>query len=120
MAKLNDIAEMVQVDVSVFGIKRTKADIAAGQTDSSIVAAVTGKKIKVLALHAQAGGTATTIVFNSASTAISPIYANAANGGVVLSFNPAGWFQTNVAEALTATTGAGSSTGITLTYIEVE
>lgn len=120
MAKLNDIADMVQVDISVFGIKRAKADIAAGQTDSAIVVAVAGKKIKVLALHAQAGGTATNITFNSASTAISPVYANAANGGIVLSFNPAGWFQTVAGEALTATTGAGSSTGITLTYIEVE
>jgi len=106
-------------DLSDFGIKHAKANVAASQTDSSVIAAVSGKKIRVLAFHCQAGATATDLTFNSASTAKSPLFANAANGGAVGNFNPAGWFETVSGEALTVTTGAGSSTGITIVYAEV-
>lgn len=96
------------------------ANVAASQTDSSVITAVTGKKIRVVAVTAIAGGTATNLTFNSkgsgAGTAISPLYANGANGGEVLPFNPMGWFETNSAEALTVTTGAGSTTGILVVY----
>lgn len=97
------------------------ANVAASQTDSSIVAAVAGKVIRVLAVVAVAGGTATNLTFNTkpsgAGTAISPLFANGINGGEVLPFNPSGWFQTNSGEGLTVTTGAGSTTGILVTYV---
>lgn len=99
--------------------KFAKADIAAAQTDSQIVALVSSKKIRVLALEVMAAATATDITFQSNATAISGKFPNGANGGAVLPFNPAGWFETVAGEALKATTGAGSSTGVTLTYIEV-
>ncbi len=99
--------------------KFAKANIAAAQTDSSVVAAVTGKKLRVQAVVFVAGATATTITFNSASTAISCLFANAANGGAALPFNPCGWFETVAGEALTATTGAGATTGIQVQYVEV-
>lgn len=96
------------------------ANPAASQTDSSVVAAVTGKRINVLAVAFLAGGTATTAVFNTkpagAGSAISPLFANAANGGAVLPYNPKGWFATNAGEGLSVTTGAGSATGIVVTY----
>lgn len=98
---------------------RFRANIAAGQTDSSVVAAVTGFKIMVTSYTEQAGGTATNITWNSASTAISSLHANAINGGRVCPFNPQGWFETNSGEALTVTTGAGSTTGIDGTYVLV-
>jgi hypothetical protein len=101
-------------------VKRAVANIAQSQTDSSVVAAVPGKKIRVVQLACQAGATATTIFFESgASTAITPTFANGANGGAVLPYNPAGWFETAAGSALTATTGAGSTTGILVGYIEV-
>lgn len=97
------------------------ANVAASQTDSSVVTATASHKIRVLSLAFVAGGTATNITFNSkgggAGTAISCLFANAANGGAVLPYNPHGWFETNSGEALTVTTGAGSTTGIQLTYI---
>ena len=100
-----------------------KADIASSATDSSIVAATTGKKIRVIALACVTGSTPTTITFNSkgsgAGTAISCQFQNGANGGEVLNFNPAGWFETTASQALTATTGAGSTTGVIVTYILV-
>lgn len=99
------------------------ANIAASTTDGAIVTAVTAKIIRVLALSCVAAATATNITFNTkpagAGSAISCLYANAANGGEVLPFNPVGWFQTSSGEGLTATTGAGSTTGLTVTYVEV-
>src|SRR5262245_60028477 len=60
-------------------IKRTFANIAASQTDSSIVTAVGGKKIRVLSYRVMAGGTATDFTFNTkptgAGSAISEKYA---------------------------------------------
>lgn len=95
-------------------------NVAASATDTSVVAAKTGLRINVLAVYAVAGGTATNLTFNSkgagAGTAISALFANAANGGVVLPFNPKGWFTTLLGEALTVTTGAGSTTGVGVVY----
>lgn len=100
---------------------RAFANVAASQTDSVIKSAVTGKVIRVLAVAAVAGGTATNLTFNTkgsgAGTAISPLFANGINGGEVLPFNPSGWFETASGEALTVTTGAGSTTGILVTYV---
>ena len=96
-------------------------NVAAGQTDSSIVAAVSGWRIRVLSLAFVCGGTATNATFNSkgsgAGTACSPLFANAANGGAVLSHNPRGWFETELGEGLTLTTGSGSTTGVIVSYV---
>ena len=104
-------------------VKFAKANVAASQTDSSLITAVTGKKLRVIAVAAVAGGTATTLTFNSkgagAGTAISALFANGINGGEVLSYNPVGWFETKSGEALTVTTGAGATTGIQVVYVEV-
>lgn len=99
------------------------ANVAASQTDSSIVAAVAGKKIRVKAVAFVCGDTGTDATFNSkgggAGTACSPLFANAANGGAVLNNNPEGWFETETGEALTLTTGAGSTTGVIVKYVLV-
>lgn len=95
-------------------------DVAASQTDSELVAAVSGKHIRVLAYVVQCGATATDVNFGSGSTAITPLFANAANGGSVVPFNPIGWFETNEGEALTVTTGTGSATGVLVRYVLVD
>lgn len=104
-------------------VKRAVADISASTFDSVVVPAVAGKRIHVLSVAVLTGGTATTCTFNSkgagAGTAISMQFQNGANGGAVLPYNPKGWFVTAVGEALTASTGAGSQTGIQVTYVEV-
>lgn len=107
---------------------RAFVNVAASQTDSVVVAAVTGK-IVVYAMFCMAGGTATTLTFNTkgagAGVAISPLFSNGANGGAVLSSlgsdtadlaSDGGWFETSVSEGLTVTTGAGSATGIIVLY----
>ena len=100
-----------------------KANIAASQTDSELVAAQTGSRIRVLAAAFVTGATATNATFNTkgsgAGTAISPLFANVANGGAVLSANPLGWFETADGEALTVTTGAGSTTGVLVVWVPV-
>ena len=97
------------------------ANVTAGQTDASVVAAVAGEKIRVLACAFVTGATATNATFNTkpagAGTAITPAFQNAANGGAILPFNPVGWFETNVGEGLSLTTGAGSTTGVQVVYV---
>ena len=52
--------------------------------------------------------------------AITCLFANAANGGAVLPFNPHGWALTKTGEGLTLTTGAGSTTGVQVQYAYVD
>ena len=96
------------------------ANVGASSTDAAIGAAVSGKKLRVLAAAFVCGATATTATFNSkgsgAGTAISMQFQNAANGGAVLPLNRLGWFETISGEALTLTTGAGSTTGVQVVY----
>lgn len=105
-------------------VQRAIADIAASTTHGGVVAGVAGKKIRVLAAVWQAGGTATTIQFGSkpggAGTFISPVFASGANGFAPLGYNPHGWMETVASESLSATTGAGSSHGILVTYALVD
>lgn len=104
-------------------VKRAVANIAASTTDGNIVTAVSGKKIRVVFVVFMAGGTATNLTFNTkpggAGTAISPLFAMAANGGAAMSLNSSGWFQTNSGEGLTGTTGTGSTVGILVGYVEL-
>src|SRR3990167_9496311 len=105
-------------------VKRAILNVAAAQTDTSLVAAVSGKIIRVLSATALTGATATNLTFSSklgadASVAISPLFANAINGGFHLPMNEHGHLQTVAGAALTVTTGAGSTTGILISYIEV-
>ena len=87
--------------------------VSASSTDSSLVAAVSGHRIRVLGMGVSCGGTASTFQFESGtSTAISPVF----NNSIVLPLNESGWFETNAGEALTVTTGAGSATAIIIVY----
>ena len=103
--------------------KRAFANVAASQTDSSLVSAVPGKALTVVSAFLVAGGTATNVTFNTKSsgsgTAITCLIANGANGGAVLPYNEQGWFNTNAGEGLTVTTGSGSTVGIEVAYLEI-
>lgn len=99
------------------------ANITAGQTDANVITAVALKVIRVVQIAMVTGATATNITFNSkgssSGTAISCLFANGANGGAVLGYNPDGWFSTNAGEGLTVTTGAGATTGIQVGYVTI-
>lgn len=108
-------------DTTALTPKFKRVSIAASQTDSSVVAAVTSKKIRVVAMRVMVGGTATDLTLESDGGSDTVIHEGTygANGGEVLPFNPVGWFETLSGEALIATTGSGSTTKITLVYVEV-
>jgi hypothetical protein len=104
--------------------RSTFANIASSQTDAVIIAGdLNLRTIKVVSVAFVAGGTATNATFNSkgsgAGTAISCLFANGANGGAILNRNEDGWFNTNAGEALTLTTGGGSTTGVLVNYVYV-
>lgn len=84
-------------------------------TDTAVVAAVTGRVIKVHAVFTVAAA-GNTVLFKSAATAITGSSALAANGGLVLPYNEQGWFKTVEGEALNFTTSAAVATGVTIVY----
>jgi hypothetical protein len=94
------------------------ANVPAATTDSVLLAAVPGRRIKVLSAVIQGGGTATTITFNSkgtgAGTAISATFALGINGNLPIPVGPSSWFDTVAGQALTCTTGAGATVGVQL------
>lgn len=104
-------------------MKFAKID-ASASGDNSIVAAVTGRRIRVVGYTIIASG-AVTAKWRSASTDISGGMALAANGGAapaVSVISPGGLFgvlQTEPGEALNLNLGAAVSVGGHLTYIEV-
>lgn len=93
----------------------------AGLGDNTLVAAVTGKKIRVLSLYVVASGGANTIRFESGAsgTALSGQMSVAANGVVSLGFNEGGWFETAAAALLNLELSAATSVDGGLSYIEV-
>lgn len=95
--------------------------IAASATDSVLVAAVTGRRIRVHAVIINQGDTTpSTVTFNTkgggAGTACFPPLKAVANGVVQLHDKKEGWFATNAGEGLTVTTGAGSTTSVIVAY----
>lgn len=94
----------------------------AGAGDNAIVAAVPGKKIKILALIAWNNvATAQTIIFKSAAAAISPSFVLPASvvGAVDLEYCEAGWFLTNVGEAFNVNLSAATAVGVHVIYTTV-
>lgn len=100
---------------------RAKATISTGTTDGEVIAAVSGKAIRVLAFHLTCAATATSATFTTkpegAGTAISPVYTLGANGQLPSGECPSGWFETAKSEGLSLTTsGSGSNIGVLVIY----
>ena len=85
---------------------------------TALVAAVPSSKIRVLQV-AVVSTLANSVKFQSAATDISATFPLAANGGVVLPFNPHGWFETVAGEALNANMTVATATAIQLQYIVI-
>lgn len=105
-------------------IQRVFGNTAAGTTDAEVLAALTGRRQRVLALSLQNGAAgATSVTINTkpsgSGVAISPTWNLAASGGHALPFNPHGWFETAPGEGLALTTGAGATVGWLLTVVVV-
>lgn len=87
--------------------------------DNTVVAAIAGAKIRVLAA-AVVSTLANVVTFKSgASTSISGAFPLGANGGIVLPFNEHGWFETATGEALVLNMGTATATGVQVQYIRI-
>ena len=100
-------------------VKRAAID-AASSGDNTLVAAVTGKKIRVLSLFYLAAGTVTTRFESGAGgTALTGQLQHTAQTGMVLPDNPHGWFETAAGSLLNLELSGAVSVDGALTYVEV-
>jgi|SRR3990167_10503361 len=92
----------------------------ASSGDNTVVAGVTGKKIRVVAAFLISAGTVN-VRFESGAggTALTGQMNCIANMGFVLPFNPAGWFETAAAALLNLELSGAVSVDGCLTYVEV-
>lgn len=115
--------DMVSAANQPIEVKRAFANIAAGQAGAQVVAAVAGKKIRVLQFRLHCGGTDTDVNFGSglagAAVAISETFACKARGGRADGECRWGHFETASGAALSVTTGVGATMGIGVVYCEV-
>lgn len=93
-----------------------------GAGDNTLVAAVAGKKIVVLALVLVASGGANTVRLESgaAGTALTGQMDLVADGQLVLPFNPLGWFRTAAAALLNLELSAATSVDGVVVYVEAD
>lgn len=99
---------------------RFAAIAASASGDNTIVAAVTGKKIRVLSYDYTAAAAVNVKWKSGASNDKSGLtYLPAAGWGKAKQFNPVGHVETNVGEALVLNLSAAQAVGGELTYIEV-
>lgn len=86
---------------------------------NTVLAAVTGRKIRILSLSLSAAS-AVNVKFQSASggTDITKLfYLTSGDLNVVLPHNPFGWFQTVAGELLCADLSGGVSVAMQITYV---
>lgn len=92
---------------------------AASSGDNTIVAAVVGKRIRVLSCFLVAAA-AVTAKFQSGAggTDLTGAASLSANGGYVLPFNEGGWFQTDPNTLLNLSLGGAQAVAGAVSYIE--
>lgn len=94
---------------------------AAALGDNTLVAAVSGKKIRLLAAVLVATGGANTVRFESGAggTALTGQMLIALNGQLVIPLNGFGWFETVAGELLNLELSAATSVAGFLVYEEI-
>lgn len=98
------------------------AVVAAAASDNTLVAAVTAKKIRVIAAVFVASGGANTLRLESdtGGTALTGQMDVGDNLQLVLPWNPAGWCETAAGKLLNLELGATTSVAGLLTYVTME
>jgi len=93
----------------------------AASGDNTLVAAVTGKKIRVVSLCMVAAGTVLARFESGAGgTALTGQMSMAANTQIMLQYNPAGWFETAAAALLNLELSAAISVDGVVGFVTVE
>lgn len=97
------------------------ATIAASTSgNNTLIAAVTSKKIRVLAVAFMSNGTVNAKFQSGASgTDLTGLFYMVANTGAALPYNPAGWFETASNTLLNLNLSGAVAVGGCVTYIEV-
>lgn len=101
-------------------IKNAYKSIDATTADQSVIAAVTGKKIRVLSIIARDDGAGTEVVLKTAAgTPAMRFYVNVNTSfeNTVFDLNPLGWMDSAAGGAITADGGA-AAVKISIRYIE--
>ena len=90
--------------------------------DNTLVLAVTGKKIRVIALVMVASGGANSARLESGAsgTALTGVMDIVDNGQLILPWNPAGWCETAASALLNLELSAGTSVAGVLNYVTLE
>jgi hypothetical protein len=90
--------------------------------DNTLVAAVTGKKIRVMSLVLVASGGANSVRLESGAsgTALTGVMDIIDNGQLVLPYNPAGWCETAASALLNLELSAATAVGGVLGYVTME
>ena len=102
-----------------YGIVPKYAEIdVASAGDNTIVAAVTGKKIRVLQYSLVCSDATTVQWKSSGGSTLSGDMSFAANGGISSAFSPSGLFETVAGEALVLNLSAGNPVSGHLVYTE--
>jgi hypothetical protein len=117
------IGGVAEVTSSAFRLQSNQSEVkhapVAVSATGTIVAAVPGKKISVLAFALTSSGIVN-VKFQSHTTGdISGLFYEIANTGFVLGPNEWGWCETVAGEALDINLSAGVPVGGVLTYVEV-
>lgn len=92
---------------------------ASSSGDNQIVAAVSGKKIRVLAYNMVANGAVNAKFQSDATDKTGLKYFDAAGAGICAPFNPVGWFETVAGEKLDLNLSGAVAVGGELVYVEV-
>jgi len=91
--------------------------------DNVLVAAVGGKKLRVISMFLVAAGTVTVYFVDGANAAVAGDattgIALVANSGFSLPFNPVGWFESASGQSLDINLNGAVGVAGSLTYIEV-
>lgn len=111
-----ETSQMVAANVAV--TPKFASVSVASSGDNSVVAAVTSKKIRVLA-YVLVADAAVAVKWRNGSTDVSGAMSFASNGGASAPFNPVGWFETSVTTALQLNLGSAVGVRGHITYVEV-
>lgn len=90
----------------------------ASAADNEVVAAVTGKKIRVLSAVVGPNAVANGATFKSATSAIDGLRTIAIGGIYALPYHPNGWFETVAGQALNLGLSAAQACSVLVSYIE--
>ena len=118
-SSLAEIGAGVYAAIGDSGQKYASVDQSSAGTTAA-VAAVTGSKIRILALclFSYSAGSPPTITFKSASTQLSGEIDQSQAISIILPYNPAGWMETAEGEAFNITSTNGAVNGM-IVYEEI-